>query len=371
MKKSALVGITITAFLLASCGGSSNTIPSNIVLAGNLQTSIGNSTYVVGTEEWAAFNAINSFRGSLGLGYWQQDVFLDQSAQAHMAYSIANTAQVSMPFQNDIEVQDYNGLPTVGFSGITPSARAIAKGYYFLENTVTEKNVPSAAVGELYGAGSALSNSGQDFLNSIVNTIYHRSGLMAQSTVQVGLARDTSGAATANTHWWINHGRLTSSQSVASDFIAVYPNDQKTGIPLSMTPESPSVYSNIPNFNFATSTSSPVSFTMSTLIKITPISFTVTPANCSTPPCTPLTGTTWTMANDPNLNTTDYSSATINLTTPPPAAPTIAANEVYWVGSQPFQPNTTYIATFTGTTYLIPYAVTNGITKTWSFTTGS
>jgi len=77
------------------------------------------------------------------------------------------------------------------------------------------------------------------------------------------------------------------------------------------------------------------------------------------------------MANDPNLNTADYSAATLNLTTPPAPVPTLASNEAYWVGNAPFLPNTTYNVTVTGTTFLIPYGLTNPFTKSWSFTTGA
>ena len=360
MKKIALIGAT--AFALVSCGGGSSSASSTTVIPGNLQTYNSAPTYVQGTDELAAFEAINSFRSSVGLGYWYQNVLLDQAAASHMQYSINNTAQLTDPYQTDLEVQYYNGIPTVGFSGITPSARAIAKGYYVLQNTVTAVNVPTAAVGELYSTGT-----GANVVNDMVNTIYHRDALMSQSTRQVGLARDTSGPATVGTHWWINHGRLDAGQSVASNYLGRYPVDQQIGVPLSMTPESPSVYSNQANFNFSTQTSSPVSVTTSILVNLTETSFTVTPAGSSTP----LPGTIWTMANDPNLNTNNYSSATANFTTPPAPVPTIPANEVFWVGTAPFQPNTTYVVNFTGSTYLIPYAITSTVTTTWSFTTGS
>jgi hypothetical protein len=77
------------------------------------------------------------------------------------------------------------------------------------------------------------------------------------------------------------------------------------------------------------------------------------------------------MNNDPNLNTAAYSNAAINLTTPPTPVPTIPNNEVFWVGDAPFLPNTTYNVTFVGTTYLVPYALTNPLTLNWSFTTGA
>lgn len=370
MKKSALFGVIVTAFSLVSCG-SSNSIPHDIVIPGSLQAYTP-PDYVTGTEELAAFVAINSYRTSMGLGAWQQNTYLDMAAQNHMAYSVANCHGSVTPFMDDLESACPSN-PNLS-SGATPSARAIAVGYSYLTNTVTATNVPTASVGELYATGSATTNgSGLDFINSMVNTIYHRSGLLTQATVQMGLARDTAGTITpaTPTHWWISHGRLTGSQSVSSNYVGVYPLNNQLSVPLSMTPEYPSVYSNVPNFNFATSTSSPVSITLSSLVNISVASFTVTPATCATAPCTALPGKIWTMSNDPNLNTADYSAATTNLITAPNPVPTIPGNEAFWVGTAPFLPNTTYNVSVTGTTYLIPYAVTNPITQTWSFTTGS
>lgn len=202
---------------LAGCGGSSDS--SNAVIAGNLQTSLNTPTYASGSEELAAFNAINTFRNSMGLGYWQQNRLLDTAAQAHMTYSINNDPT----FQQDIEVA---GL--AGFSGATPSQRAINTGYFALINTITATNVRFAAVGELYALGSGADVVNPNIVNSMINTIYHRSGLMTQSTREIGLARDTQGVATPQTHWWFKHGRLDSGQYNASNFTAFYPiNSQK------------------------------------------------------------------------------------------------------------------------------------------------
>jgi len=100
MKKLAFIGMIVTAFTLVSCGGSSNTVPSNIVIPGNLQSYVSAPTYTAGTDELAAFNAINSFRSSMFLGYWDQNVQLDTAAQHHMAYSSANDPT----YQQDIEI---------------------------------------------------------------------------------------------------------------------------------------------------------------------------------------------------------------------------------------------------------------------------
>lgn len=301
----------------------------------------------------------------MGLGYWEQSPLLDQAASNHMAYSIANDPT----FQQDIEVDG-----NAGFTGTTPSKRAIHTGFFSIINTFTERNVSYAAVGELYAQGA-----GAGVVNSMINTIYHRSGLLAQSTRYIGLGRDTTGVATPDTHWWFSHGRtdvnllingqMIGGQSVASNYLSNYPLNQQTNVPLSMTPESPSVYSNRPNFNFATQTSSPVSFTSAASTNLTVTSFTVTPAGSDTP----LPGTIWTLFNDPNLSASNPDN-----TTPSTPVPTIPNYEAYWVGDAPFLPNTTYNVTFTGTTLLVQTfqnnitynAITTDVAQSWSFTTG-
>jgi len=341
MKKIAL--LIVAAFALASCGGSST--PSDYVVPANLQTTLNTPTYPAGSdEELNAFNAINKFRNSAGLGYWQQNVLLDAAARNHMAYSALNR----FTFQQDVEVEN-----KPGFTGITPSQRAINAGYFVLADTLTAKNVPTAAVGELYAVGPGVS-----VIDSMINTIYHRSGLMEQATVDIGLVRDTTGPATPETHWWFNHGRLNNGQNVASDYVFNYPFNLQTNVPLSMTPENPSVYSNQTNFNFAKQTSSPVSFTSAASTTLAVTSFTVTPAGSSTP----LPGIVWTILNDPNLLSSNSSST---------ALPTLSSHEAYWVGNAPFLPNTTYNVTFTGSTSVTGNSVTNAVTQSWSFTTGN
>lgn len=362
MKKLALIGVSLTALCLASCGGSS-TVPSNLVLSGNLQSVPSTPTYSAGSEELAAYNKINDFRASMQLGLWYQNPSMDAAANNHMAYSVQNAATINNAFQNDIEVA---GKP--GYTGSTPSQRAVnlKPCYCYLQNTITALNVPTATVGELYSTGT-----GANITDAMVNTIYHRSGLMNQSTVDMGLARDSSGTidpqAFPPTHWWINHGNLLSTQYVSSDYLQHYPTTDSVAVPLSMTPENPSVYSSIANFNFATSTSSPLSLTASPQVKLLIKSWTVTPDGSTTP----LPGKIWTMDNDPNLLINSTSAAITSATPPPAATPTLSAFEAYWVGNAPFLPNTKYNVTVTGTTFLTSYSLTNTVTQTWSFTTGS
>jgi hypothetical protein len=172
--------------------------------------------------------------------------------------------------------------------------------------------------------------------------------------------------ATPGTHWWFSHGRLNEVQWVASDYVAVYPADLQTNVPRTMTPEHPSVYSNQANFDFATQTSSPVSFTSAASTNLTVASFTVTPADSNVP----LAGTIWTINNDPNVIAANSSHIPISPANPPLPIPTLSSYEAYWVGKAPFLPKTKYNVTFTGSTYLVQYGRTQQVTKSWSFVTG-
>ena len=360
MKKLALYSLILATFSLASCGGSSSGVSSDYVIPANLQNYLNTPTYVQGTDEYTAFYAINGFRNLMGLGYWQQNVHYDTAAANHMNYSILNANVITNPYQTDLEVST-----NAGYTGLAPSNRVIYTGYYATINTATATNVQYAPTGELYWQGTGADMTSTSLSNSMVNTIYQRSGLMAQSTRYIGLARDTAGAATSATHWWLNHGRIDSGQYVASNYQAHYPLTAQTSVPLAMTYEYPSVYNSYTPAQFASSTSSPISFHVSASTILSVSSFKVV----ETASGSPLTGTTFTINNDPNLNSSN--SASQDLTTTPTPTPTIPAYEAYWIGNTPFKPNTTYTATFIGSSYLSTVGLTTQINQSWNFTTGS
>ena len=74
MNKLALIASLISALAITACGGSSD--KSNKVIPAELQTTLITPTYGLNSEEFAAFFAINNFRHSMGLGYWQQHSLL-------------------------------------------------------------------------------------------------------------------------------------------------------------------------------------------------------------------------------------------------------------------------------------------------------
>src|SRR4051812_31275489 len=104
MNISALIAISLSTLALISCGGSSDS--SSQAIPANLQTTLVTPTYTPGSDEYAAYYAINNFRNSMGLGYWEQNTLLDQAASNHMTYSIANDPT----FQKDIEIEGNVGF---------------------------------------------------------------------------------------------------------------------------------------------------------------------------------------------------------------------------------------------------------------------
>jgi len=336
MKKIALIGLCASVLTLASCGGSST---STSAIAAYLQTPVA-ATYT-DPDTLSAFNAINTFRNTMGLGYWSQNTLLDLAAANHMHYSTLNDPT----YQVDLEV-----AANQGFTGLQATDRALSVGY----GSITAPNV----VGEFYSTGTGTptltstgtaTTTGATIIDGIVNTIYHRSGLLAQTTREVGIARNdlALGSASAATHWWINHGRLDTGQYNASTFTMVYPISGQIGVPLHMDVELPQPFPDVSAAQTATSLSSPISFSTAQGTTITVTTFTVTPSFSTTP----LSARLMTMTNDPNLY--------------------LASHEAYLVANAPFLPNTTYNVSFTGTSYLPLYGITTALAQNWSFTTGS
>ncbi len=354
MKKLALAGLSVSLMLsLASCGGSSST--STTAVAANLQT-LTVPAYT-NADTLAAYNAINAFRNSLGLGYWAQNTLLDQAAANHMAYSIANDPT----FQLDLESSNLTG-----FTGIYPADRATHVGYsnggtLNLNPLSNPQTYAYNVVGEFYSTGI-----GANVVSNMVNTIYERSGLMAQTTREIGIANDAGGgAATSATHWWFNHGRTDAGQYNASTFTTFYPLNLQTGVPRTMDVEStlpPAGISQTPG-----STGSPVCFVTAEGTTLTVTAFNIS-ANGSPVAATVL------LANLGNGNTSTVTPVVYDptsLSVPVTTQPHLTSNQAYLIPSAPLSPLTTYTVTFTGSSYLPSYGITTALSQTWTFTTGS
>jgi len=285
-------------------GDSANGSDSTGTSSETLQTTVPTPSYPVGSANLDTFNAINTFRQSLGLGLWAQNAHLDQAAQNHVNYEVANNVL------SDVET---NGLPD--FTGATVLNRVLYTGYN--GNGVGE-------VGSSIGGSAAVAG--------LINTVYHRSGLMNQSAIQVGIANSSDASDPVSV---VNYGYLSSMQSNAPGFTAYYPLNGQTGVNLFIYPEDIIAFPNL------TLPSSPISFISALGTELLVTSFTVTEAGASAP----LPSSYLTDDNDPN--------------------DTLDSNEAYLVGNAQFSPNTKYNVTFTGTVNGEP------VFAQWSFTTGA
>jgi len=326
--------IIVSAALVVACGGGgsgsstpTSTTPPNTtptVTPANLQSTVAPANYT-NQLNTKVFNIINNFRKEQGLGLWKQSTNLDASTEAHNKYCELN--------QCFSHTED-SGKP--GYTGATPSDRAIFANY------------GSTSVGEVASSKSYFDsqNAPEDFVNMLLNSVYHRAGLMTQRATDVGInffEKQTSvinGQPLFTGSLYINYG-FKSLQNNAGDFITVYPRDNQTDIPLYMNTELPNPVSDLPvtQSAFAAGTSAPISLMLAESVVLKVESYKVT--NSATGQDFPV-----------RLLTYD----TDKLLTP---------NALFLIGKQPFSANTKYCtsAVITG----------NGtrISKNWCFTTGT
>ncbi len=308
--------MTSLTVMLAACGGGGDAgvsegenggskwnppvTPIPISQPSDLQLTVPTPTYAENSDNLATFNAINQFRSSLGLGLLAQNTKLDAAAMNHVDYEVLHHV-----FGHD-EIRGY-----AGFTGVDATERAAYAGYM------------ARWVGDL-GAGV-----GKAGVAAFINSVYHRGSLMNQQISEVGIAN-----AADSTVQFISVSDALRTQRNAPDFIAVYPLDGQTALPLAMGNETPKPFPSI------TLPSSPISFVSAhgTTLKVT--RFTVTAQGDAAPLTTQLI----TKESDPNVI---Y----------------LSSNEAYIAGVDPFLPNTVYNVSFVG-------KVDNlDVSKTWSFTT--
>ncbi len=306
---------TTFAALLAACGGGTANIdqggpnppfiPPNPSQTEHLQTVVPPPTYGANTDNLTSFNAINQFRASLGLGLWAQNSKLDRAAQNHVDYEVRNKT-----------FGHYETKGLAGFTGVGPADRAAFVGYI------------TNSIGEL-----AITWNGSGGIEDLINSVYHRSGLMNQQITEVGIGNSADLQFPAQC---VDFSNAKNSQNNSPTFIAVYPlNDQKN-VPTFMTRETPDPIPAI------LSPSSPISYASVAGSKLVVTKFIVTRQGTSNPLITQLI----TKDIDPNLGL-------------------IPSHEAYIVGVEPFLPDTTYNVHFEGLIDATP------IKRNWHFTTGA
>src|SRR5476649_2515980 len=196
--------------ILSACvggggSGTAGTIPvtptaptgptASIITPGDTQTTVPALTYATTSQEYAFVSALNAFRSQVGLGLLAQNTKLDAASANHLTYVVTN---------------DVNNGGTVNFNGYDP---VTGRPLMHIENPLLPKfagydgGYTGEEIGFGGGQGSVL------VLNSLVQTVYHRAGLMLQNVREIGAAVGTDKSQTV-----VMELGLKTNQSVASDY---------------------------------------------------------------------------------------------------------------------------------------------------------
>jgi uncharacterized protein YkwD len=333
----------LSSVILSACGGGGGgstastpttpTVPTGptgpIVTPGDTQTTVPALTYAANSQEFQFVTALNTFRSQVGLGLLAQNTKLDAASANHLGYLLVNdinnggTVNLNTfdPITGRSMLHIENGA-LAKFTGVQEADRAKFASY---DGSYTGEEVTFGG-----GQGGAVA------LGTLVQTVYHRAGLMLQNVREIGAAVGSDRSQTV-----VMELGLKTNQSVASDYVGVYPTNGQTGIALHAYVEAPNPFPDLSTANddFPTKTSFPVSVSVVAGNTISVTSFTITEAGQATP----LDARLMTRANDPNAYLT--------------------SNMAFLIAKAPFKSATTYNVKFSGTN--------NGanLTKEWSFTT--
>lgn len=336
--------LILSAFV-GACGGGGGgtastptgpTTPTNptgpitpIVTPGDTQTTVPTLTYASNSQEFQFVTALNAFRSQVGLGLLAQNTKLDTASANHLAYLLAND------INNGGTVNLNTFDPVTGRSMLHTENPALPK-FTGVQEAERAKfaSYDGAYVGEevTFGGGQG----GAVALGTLVQTVYHRAGLMLQNVREIGAAVGTDRSQTV-----VMELGLKTNQSVASDYVGVYPMNGQTGVALHAYVEAPNPFPDLSTANddFPTKTSFPVSIAVVLGNTLSVTSFTVTEVGQTTS----LDARLITRANDPNAY--------------------LSSNMAFLIAKAPFKSSTTYNVKFSGTN--------NGaaMSKEWSFKT--
>ena len=275
-------------------------------------------------DRLAAFNRLNEIRLAAGLGMLAQDAALDQAAQAHAAWIVANDS-----FTHD----ETAGTP--GFTGVHWWDRDEALGYVPVE-------------GEELMAAPVRGASGVD---DLVNAVYHRVGMLAIEPVDVGIG--WSGLAAVNVAMPLViditkpgtdpvRGQGQMAQASFQGAVA-WPLDGARDVPIRLGLESPNP---IPGQDVL-SLGTPVSISVGTDQAIAVDSFVITDVATGVAVKSQLLSS----VNDPNS--------------------LVPASFVALVPLGILQMNTSYRVVFSGSATAFPSGAVERVVRTWIFSTGA
>lgn len=338
--KFALTLAATLSLALVGCGGggggsststtppvATNPTPTPVVLAATTQSAV-TPTYLAGSQQMSAFNALTAFRTAMALPPVNQSAKIDLAAQAHSDY-VANNNGGATPHT------EVAGTP--GFTGVTVADRLIAAGY-----------TPTAS-SEVIGWTGATGDA-SEVIEGLSATVYHRVLMMSQGWTDLGIAPPVNG--TVGRPAYIDFGTAAAKQNVAGDYVGVYPANGQTAVGLTHAPEAPNPFADLDGTaaSFCAKTSFPISLMSQESTKLSVTSFTVTEAGQATP-------------LDVRLVTSDSDKTGF-----------VPQYVAFIVGKVPFKASTTYNVTFSGTATGSATGAANGvltINKSWSFTTAA
>ena len=275
-------------------------------------------------DRLAAFDRLNEIRLSAGLGMLAQSVPMDQAAQAHAEWMVANDS-----FTHD-EVAG-----SVDFTGVDWAQRDEAFGYVPVE-------------GDELIATQSHGAAGVDLL---VNGVYHRAGILVFEPVDVGIGWTAGISANVSMPLVLDITRpgtdairgLGQGAQASIDGVAIWPLDGAQGVPVRLGLETPNP---VPSEDVL-SLGTPVSITVEESRTITSVSFVIT--NSATGVAVPVQ--LLTNQNDPNLLIPESFIAAIPLTV--------------------LAPGTTYSVAFSGSALERLSGISQLINRNWTFTTAA
>jgi uncharacterized protein YkwD len=205
--------------------------------APGMQTSVAAAPYPAGSDRLEVFNLLNKERARCGFGMLNHNAILDKAAENHLEYTRLNISS-----NGGFSHRQVLGSP--GFTGISPSDRAIPLGYGNARSFVGE----SAASANAINAGVNNRGMAADALKWLLNAPYHALDLMNNYQdvgMGYGLVSEVpypSGSILNRAYLIANPGRVdysSSEQNLAADTVRTYPCQGSTDIKRILTGEIP------------------------------------------------------------------------------------------------------------------------------------
>lgn len=287
---------TPTTPVVSTCSNGGTDYPTCTapVTAAQLQLTVPAPPLAAGSQELAAFNYLNNFRQSLGLGLLAYSAPLTLASKNHANYLVLNHV-----FQHSEDP----GKP--GFTGVSDTDRANFAGY---------------ATNYFVSAGGSSANTMAGAIQVLINSIYHRDTLINQSWTDQGMTGFCDGVCDSPVaEVYLNVGQKTANgQTNASDFVMMYPMDKQTNINLTMGNENPNPFPDISSGIMYGIVGYPVSFAIAANQLLVLKDFTMTEVGSSVP----LSAYVYTATNDPKK--------------------LIPSNEAWLTAKSQLKPSTTY-----------------------------